>query len=141
MQNYLLVFLALSHNVFATPIEISSTEISTTDTAIISGEEGLLDENVVETISALEFSGPVTPGGPDVQLSGTAKSIYEQIIALNSTYDVFDFPDSAASLQAGGITRETIDQVPGSDVSTTAAVRTRDLLKRQDGVSTPKAWA
>ncbi|KFX85987.1 hypothetical protein O988_09823 [Pseudogymnoascus sp. VKM F-3808] len=35
--------------------------------------------------------GPVTPGGPDVTLTGTAKSIYEQILVLNPSYNPADF--------------------------------------------------
>jgi len=87
----------------------------------------------------MQFHGPITPGGPEVQLSGTAKEIYEQILVLNPDYDVFAFPDSAKKLADSGVTRENIDN-PSPEVSTTAAVRARNVLKRQDGVSVLKIY-
>ncbi|KFY18835.1 hypothetical protein V491_04686 [Pseudogymnoascus sp. VKM F-3775] len=44
--------------------------------------------------------GPITPGGPDVTLSGTAKSIYEQILALNPSYNPVDFGGKALDLDS-----------------------------------------
>lgn len=116
------------------PIDVSPTEITTRDTTILSGEEGILEGNAVEIIAPLEFYGPITPGGSDVKLLGTAKEIYEQILALNPSYDVFDFPSYAAGLEADGVTRENIEDT-SSVVSSNDAVTARNLLKRQDGVS------
>ncbi|KAF6816039.1 secreted protein [Colletotrichum musicola] len=42
----------------------------------------------------LEFTGPITVGGPNVTLSGTAESIYNQIMKLNPEYDGKDFGSS-----------------------------------------------
>jgi hypothetical protein len=65
--------------------------------------------DVLDILPAMEFTGPVTPGGPDVILYGTAEQIYEQIIEVNPKYDVWDFPEYAADLESQGITRENID--------------------------------
>lgn len=43
----------------------------------------------------MHFIGPVTVGGPDVKLYGTAKEIYEQILEINPAYNP-DFPDDAS---------------------------------------------
>jgi hypothetical protein len=82
----------------------------------------------------MEFVGPVTPGGPDITLSGSAKDIYEQIIELNPSYDVFDFPEYADALEFEGLNRENIETAnlttrnPSRDAEET-------LAKRGDGVS------
>ncbi|KFY10844.1 hypothetical protein V492_04815 [Pseudogymnoascus sp. VKM F-4246] len=56
--------------------------------------------------------GPVTLGGPDVTLTGTAKSIYEQILVLNPDYNPVDF---------GG-------KPIGSEASSTLAKKAHDSL-------------
>ncbi|KAK5660004.1 hypothetical protein OQA88_13470 [Cercophora sp. LCS_1] len=53
----------------------------------------------------MTFAGPVIPGGPPVELSGTAKEIYEQVLALNPSYTPWDFPDFQAEMAAKGVTR------------------------------------
>jgi hypothetical protein len=82
----------------------------------------------------MEFVGPITPGGPDVTLSGSAKDIYEQILELNPSYDVFDFPDYAADLESQGYSKSNLET---ADLTTrNPAVAVRDVLaKRAEGVS------
>ncbi|EMR72908.1 hypothetical protein MGN70_001760 [Eutypa lata] len=92
--------LALACKVIASPVEGIS---------LFGGEEELLAQDTVDSVSSLEFVGPVTPGGPNVTLYGTAKDIYEQILVLNPSYHVFDFPEYAADFAADGITREDLD--------------------------------
>ncbi|KAH6620599.1 hypothetical protein C7974DRAFT_426732 [Boeremia exigua] len=138
MQNSLLILLALASTAFTSPLETSLGEIKTRDITMLSGEESILSKNAVGAISSMEFIGPITPGGPDVHLFGTSKAIYEQIMALNPAYDVFDFPSAAAKLEAQGFTRENIGEtdVPAPPaVSVTAALKVRNVLKRQDGIN------
>ncbi|KAL2068613.1 hypothetical protein VTL71DRAFT_14950 [Oculimacula yallundae] len=89
----------------------------------------MLRRNEVETISTLEFEGPITPGGPNVTLSGTAKTIYKQIIALNPSYHMFAFPANAAALAADGLTRENIGSL------TTAVMNPSPLMSRHETYS------
>ncbi|KAL5354085.1 hypothetical protein ACLOAV_000170 [Pseudogymnoascus australis] len=53
-----------------------------------------IDEAVMTTV------GPITPGGPDITLVGTAKSTYEQILALNPDYNPLDFGGQPLSFDA-----------------------------------------
>ncbi|KAK4220677.1 hypothetical protein QBC38DRAFT_378528 [Podospora fimiseda] len=57
-------------------------------------------------ITPFWLEGPITPGGPEIRLNGTAKQIYEQIISLNPSYDPYNFPEFAAQQQAKGISRQ-----------------------------------
>ena len=41
----------------------------------------------MEIDNFMSFEGPVFENGPTVYLNGTAKSIYEQVIALNPDYE------------------------------------------------------
>lgn len=84
----------------------------------------------------MQFLGPITPGGPDVALSGTAKEIYEQILKLNPAYDVFDFPAYAEDLESQGITRENLDSPNPEVFSRNPAVAARDVLAKRDNVRT-----
>ncbi|KAK4208206.1 hypothetical protein QBC37DRAFT_392184 [Rhypophila decipiens] len=62
----------------------------------------------------MSFVGQVVPGGPQVTLIGTAKSIYEQVLELNPAYDPTAFPEwqehnpdgVAADLQSANATSE-----------------------------------
>lgn len=80
----------------------------------------------------MEFVGPVAPGGPDVTLYGTAKEVYEQILELNPSYDVWAFPEYAKGLKADGLTRENIDH---AELSINSSVVGRDQLEKRDSVS------
>lgn len=80
----------------------------------------------------MEFVGPITPGGPDVTLSGSAKDIYDQIMELNPSYDVFDFPGYAEDLEAQGFTRENLDTPDLITRNPTLAAR--DALAKRDNV-------
>lgn len=93
----------------------------------------MIDDPAIDAISAMEFVGPITPGGPDVILSGSAKDIYEQIIELNPSYDVFEFPDYVDALESQGINRENFET---ADLTTrNPSVAARDALAKRDGVS------
>jgi hypothetical protein len=85
----------------------------------------------------MEFLGPITPGGPDVTLSGSAKDIYEQIIELNPSYDVFDFPEYVDALDSQGINRENLETA--DLITRNPSVAARDALARGDGVSSTVA--
>ncbi|PVH95196.1 hypothetical protein DM02DRAFT_537848, partial [Periconia macrospinosa] len=55
--------------------------------------------------SSLTFKGPVTPGGPEVTLSGTAEEIYAKVLEINPSYDPWAFPDFRANQAAKGVTK------------------------------------
>lgn len=57
----------------------------------------------------MEFVGPITPGSSDVTLYGTAEEIYGQIMQLNPSYNVWDFPEYSESLTADGFTTADLD--------------------------------
>lgn len=44
-------------------------------------------------IVPLTFTGPVTPDGKTITLTGTAEDIYAQILKLNPSYNATDFED------------------------------------------------
>ncbi|CAG9947826.1 unnamed protein product [Clonostachys rosea f. rosea IK726] len=100
------ILIALSCQSLASPAEVNK---SLRDDGLYSGEEDVLDMDEIESISIMDFVGPLTPGGPNVTLSGTAKEIYEQILELNPSYSVWDFDEYADDLEARGLTREDID--------------------------------
>ena len=52
----------------------------------------------------MEFVGPLTPGGPNVTIVGTAKAIYESILEQNPSYNPWDFPEYAERMAAQGLT-------------------------------------
>lgn len=81
----------------------------------------------------MEFTGPVTPGGSDVILYGTAQQIYEQILALNPTYDVWDFPDYAQDLEAQGITKDNLDKLLSFSINPLLAAK--ETLENRASVS------
>ncbi|KAI5860362.1 hypothetical protein GGS23DRAFT_581115 [Durotheca rogersii] len=120
MRFILPTLLMLASKVLATPVDPRAV-------SPFGGEEELLAPNDVDTVASLEFIGPVTPGGPNVTLYGTAKGIYEQIIKLNPEYDVFAFPENAAEFAAEGLTREDIETSKNPARSLLAS---RDLDKR-----------
>ncbi|KAI9675629.1 MAG: hypothetical protein M1817_000996 [Caeruleum heppii] len=78
------------------------------------------------TISTLTYRGPITPGGDDVTLSGTAEDIHRQIRERNPTFNPDDFPsvrDAKAKRAAEGdlVARTGVGRVcdiPGETVST-----------------------
>jgi hypothetical protein len=133
MRSILPAILALTAQVSASHFERSS-DITLNDGVILEGEEFLIAGSDIDEISAMEFVGPVTPGGPDITLSGSVKDIYEQIIELNPSYDVFDFPEYADALESEGLNRENIETAnlttrnPSRDAEDT-------LAKRGDGIN------
>ena len=64
--------------------------------------------NVTDAASApgMTFTGPIRPGGPDVKYTGTAKSIYHQLLEANPDYNPWDFPEYTERMNAKGITKE-----------------------------------
>ncbi|KAK0651177.1 hypothetical protein B0T16DRAFT_453678 [Cercophora newfieldiana] len=44
------------------------------------------DDSLTSPILPMTFKGPVQVGGPEIELEGTAKGIYEQILKLNLLY-------------------------------------------------------
>lgn len=68
-----------------------------------------LDELKAEgfEIVDLEFHGVITPGGAEVNLSGTAENIYKQVLELNPEYDPWQFPEHVQYMESFGITKDT----------------------------------
>lgn len=50
--------------------------------------------------------GPVRVGGENVTLTGTAQSVYAQILKMNPEYSAWDFPEYKSRMNAQGITEE-----------------------------------
>lgn len=61
----------------------------------------------------LEFHGAITPGGPEVHLSGTAETIYKQVLELNPEYDPWQFPEHVEYMKSLGITKDTPEAEAG----------------------------
>jgi hypothetical protein len=57
-------------------------------------------------------TGPVFVGGPDVTFTGTAESVYHQILELNPNYNAWDFPEYQKKMAERGVTREAYE-APG----------------------------
>ena len=57
--------------------------------------EAAIHARLAGATGGMVWTGPVFPGGPQVELVGDAKSIYEQILAMNPDYAPHD---SAAAL-------------------------------------------
>jgi hypothetical protein len=70
----------------------------------------------------MTFTGPLTVGGPNVTLTGTAESIWGQLLEKNPNYDPWAFPEYQSRMAAKGITREMME---GGTVS---------LLKSKSGL-------
>ncbi|KAJ0297354.1 hypothetical protein COL516b_010771 [Colletotrichum fioriniae] len=51
-------------------------------------------------ISEMTFTGPVVVGGPNVTLHGDASSIYEQILAINPSFNAEEFQEPEGGLEA-----------------------------------------
>lgn len=87
-------------------VEESSRDLQHSSGLQLFNEEELaLEDEAVEGLAAMEFEGPITPGGPDVRLEGTAQQIYHQIMSLNPEYDVWNFPENVAEFEAQGLTK------------------------------------
>lgn len=76
----------------------------------------------------MEFHGPITPGGPDVSLSGTVDTIYNQVLELNPDYDAWEFPDHVEYMTSLGISKNTTDD------EATAILAHHTLAERQGNV-------
>ncbi|KAL0931306.1 uncharacterized protein CTRU02_214041 [Colletotrichum truncatum] len=70
--------------------------------------EDVNDDNL--PVAELSFTGPVTVGGPNVTLHGTADAIYQQILELNPAYDPWAFPEYAEGLTSRGFTKNDLTQ-------------------------------
>ncbi|KAI9369596.1 hypothetical protein BJX61DRAFT_545413, partial [Aspergillus egyptiacus] len=72
----------------------------------------------IASVSDLVFTGPVYPGGPNITLTGTAQSIYEQLRKENPEYNAWAFPEYRERMAAMGITEETqLMTLEGRDLS------------------------
>jgi hypothetical protein len=83
-------------------------------------------------LGTMKWTGPISPdSNTTTTLYGTAKSIYEQIMALSPNYSPWAFEDFRASMKAKGITPEMLEanskvgQVPQLP-NPSAAVMKRD---------------
>lgn len=68
-------------------------------------------------IEDMSWTGPIFPGGAEVTLHGTAKSIFDEIMSLNPHYSAFDFPDLAEEFAAEGITKENFNETFGEPIA------------------------
>lgn len=71
------------------------------------------------------FTGPAVVGGPNITLTGSAKSIYFQMLEINPKYNANEFPEYRTKMAALGLPLNG---------TITLANRDNDLVKR-GGVS------
>jgi len=76
----------------------------------------------------MTFVGPAFPGGPDVELQGTAQSVHAQLLKLNPNYDT-----DMADYQYHQTQPEDTDFL-NQKRAASLAERTRLLAKRADWV-------
>ncbi|KAH8587773.1 hypothetical protein B0O99DRAFT_677837, partial [Bisporella sp. PMI_857] len=95
-------------SMLACTIATSPPNLSLRDTGELLTEEEFLLSDDIDGIAPMEFTGPITPGGPEFTLFGTAEDILNQIHELNPSYDVWAFPEYAADLEAKGFTRDDL---------------------------------
>ena len=57
----------------------------------------------------LTFQGPAFPDGPNVTLTGTAKDVYEQLLAINPEYDAWQMPGYAEKMAQLGVTKDDLE--------------------------------
>jgi hypothetical protein len=70
-------------------------------------------------------TGPVFVGGPDVTFTGTAESVYHQILALNPDYNAWDFDDYVSMMAERGVSRESLESQDISKRSNVLSKRDR----------------
>jgi hypothetical protein len=66
-----------------------------------------LSQRDVDSAVPMTFTGQITVGGPNVTFTGTAESIWAQVLEKNPKYDPWEFPEYRQRMASKGITRET----------------------------------
>jgi hypothetical protein len=85
-----------------------------------------LDQETTKTAASMVVTGPVFVGGPDVTFTGTAESVYHQILELNPDYNAWDFPEYQEKMAERGVTREAYE--------TTGISKRSNVLSKRDWV-------
>lgn len=80
-------------------------------------------------IDDMNWTGPIFPGGPDVTIQGTAKSIFDEIMSLNPHYSAFDFPDLVEEFAAEGITKDNFNETFGEPIAARGLERRASVRK------------
>ncbi len=76
----------------------------------------------------MTFAGHAIVGGPNVTLTGTAQSIYEQLLEINPSYNPWAFPKYREQMARKGFTQDNFaDALSGPQ-------RGANTLKKRDGV-------
>lgn len=81
----------------------------------------------------LIFDGPITPNGPNITLTGTVESVYTQILALNPSYNPWEFPEYRKNMldQFGAASEsDIIDGGLISPINKNKGNKTKSLVKR-----------
>ncbi|KAH8592927.1 hypothetical protein B0O99DRAFT_224553 [Bisporella sp. PMI_857] len=81
LTSLLLCITPLAISVLASPAQFSAA-----------GGFGTYNDISKLTFETMKYIGPTTPGGPDVELYGTAEEVYHQILAINPDFRIEDFP-------------------------------------------------
>ncbi|KAF1810898.1 hypothetical protein P152DRAFT_483602 [Eremomyces bilateralis CBS 781.70] len=89
MLKTLLLVSFLVSSALANPAPLGSVRLGARNAA------GQLDTLVT---TKMKYTGPITPGGEDVELSGTAEDVYNQIVHLNPSYDPAAFGNNATDI-------------------------------------------
>lgn len=97
-----------------------------------------LDEAKRESSPTIVFTGPVFADGPNVTLTGTAKSISEQISELNPDYDPWASPDYKERMESMGFTKDMSAEERKRHFAYTRSLTARDgagqLYSRQASI-------
>ncbi|KAF9879046.1 secreted protein [Colletotrichum karsti] len=67
-----------------------------------------LSQRSIDEAVPLTFIGQAFVDGPNVTLTGTAESIYNDLLAINPSYNEWDFPEYQERMTALGFTKESL---------------------------------
>ncbi|KAJ3940776.1 hypothetical protein N0V92_013900, partial [Colletotrichum tropicale] len=79
-----------------------------------------LSQRDIENAVPLTFIGQAFIDGPNVTLTGTAETIYHQLLEINPAYNEWDFPEYRERMGALGFTKESLldfQHAPSADAS------------------------
>ncbi|KAI8155858.1 hypothetical protein K4K49_006295 [Colletotrichum sp. SAR 10_70] len=91
-----------------------------------------LSQRDIDNAVPLTFIGQAFIDGPNVTLTGTAETIYHQLLEINPAYNEWDFPEYRERMGALGFTKESLlefQHAPSADAS--------KLRKRQHTTCNP----
>lgn len=78
----------------------------------------------------MEFIGPAFVGGPNVTITGTSESIYNELRRINPEYSAWDFPEYRERMKKLGISRPSglIPKLKSTSLAKRGSVSTKLLL-------------